>query len=110
MRKKLKDKWIKALRSGKYKQTYGTLRGKVGFCCLGVLCDIRNPKGWSVPKRNGHNQVYYISKENNCIGMLSSKILKAIQMSQDQMEKLIKLNDSRKHNFKTIAKYIEKNL
>lgn len=33
-----KDKWLKALRSGEYKQTTGSLcDGKGGYCCLGVL-------------------------------------------------------------------------
>lgn len=33
-------KWVKALRSGKYGQTTGTLQDKQGYCCLGVLCEI----------------------------------------------------------------------
>ena len=37
--------WVEALRSGNYKQTKGTLKGKlpeggVGYCCLGVLAEI----------------------------------------------------------------------
>lgn len=31
--------WIKALRSGKYKQITGRLAKDGGFCCLGVLCE-----------------------------------------------------------------------
>lgn len=37
---KIKKRWIKALRSGKYKQTKGVLHNEDGFCCLGVLCDL----------------------------------------------------------------------
>jgi hypothetical protein len=37
--------WIKALRSGKYKQTIGSLRNSKGFCCLGVLCDLASKDG-----------------------------------------------------------------
>lgn len=33
----VKKKWLKALRSGKYKQTKGTLCDGKGYCCLGVL-------------------------------------------------------------------------
>jgi len=39
----VKDRWIKALRSGEYKQTRGALRksnGEPSYCCLGVLCNI----------------------------------------------------------------------
>jgi hypothetical protein len=32
--------WVKALRSGEYEQTMGCLRDNVGFCCLGVACDV----------------------------------------------------------------------
>jgi hypothetical protein len=37
---KWKKRWVKALRSGKYKQDVGQLKSNQGFCCLGVLCDV----------------------------------------------------------------------
>ena len=40
MKKEIADLWVKALRSGKYKQTKGKLKDEFGYCCLGVLCDI----------------------------------------------------------------------
>lgn len=40
MKPEVKEKWLKALRSGEYKQTIRFLHTKEGFCCLGVLCDI----------------------------------------------------------------------
>ena len=36
----IKAKWLKALRSGDYKQTTGALYADGGYCCLGVLCDV----------------------------------------------------------------------
>jgi hypothetical protein len=36
----IKTKGLAALRSGGYKQTKRVLQDKMGFCCLGVLCDI----------------------------------------------------------------------
>lgn len=39
----IKKRWLKALRSGTYKQGTGALcqtEGGTGFCCLGVLCDV----------------------------------------------------------------------
>lgn len=43
MKKEVADKWIEALRSGKYKQGTGSLKTiHDEFCCLGVLCDISN--------------------------------------------------------------------
>jgi len=40
MKTEIKDKWVKALRSGEYTQGRGTLRKNDKFCCLGVLCDL----------------------------------------------------------------------
>jgi len=34
------EKWVEALRSGKYKQCQRRLRKEGGFCCLGVLDEI----------------------------------------------------------------------
>ena len=40
MNYKVKEKWISALRSGKYKQGIRHLRNEDKYCCLGVLCDL----------------------------------------------------------------------
>lgn len=44
MDKKIKTKWLKALRSGKYKQAKGYLFDGEGHCCLGVLCRVMGMK------------------------------------------------------------------
>jgi hypothetical protein len=46
MREAIAKKWIKALRSGQYKQCQGSLseeneEGR-SYCCLGVLCEVTN--------------------------------------------------------------------
>lgn len=45
MNKRVKKPWIKALRSGRYRQTRATLRTDEGdgfaYCCLGVLEKLR---------------------------------------------------------------------
>lgn len=40
MNTEVKEKWIAALRSGKYEQGSEKLRSVTGYCCLGVLCDL----------------------------------------------------------------------
>lgn len=45
MRTDIKERWLSALESGDYDQTTGRLAqvgkdGRVGYCCLGVLCDV----------------------------------------------------------------------
>lgn len=46
MKKKIMEKWVKALRSGKYQRTEGNLKEKrkekTSHCCLGVLCELYN--------------------------------------------------------------------
>jgi hypothetical protein len=42
----IKQRWVAALRSGKYPQTTGHLRDKDGYCCLGVLCDLKDSEKW----------------------------------------------------------------
>ena len=34
------NKWITALKSGKYRQATKMLRSPRGYCCLGVLCEV----------------------------------------------------------------------
>jgi len=40
MNLEIKEKWLKALRSGEYKQGNAFLNSNGKFCCLGVLTDI----------------------------------------------------------------------
>ncbi|MCU1305127.1 MAG: hypothetical protein JWQ87_5411 [Candidatus Sulfotelmatobacter sp.] len=44
MKKKALNKvakaWVRALRSGKYKQGVGALKREGHYCCLGVLCEL----------------------------------------------------------------------
>ena len=40
MDQEIARKWVKALRSGEYKQGRGRLRNRDRFCCLGVLCNL----------------------------------------------------------------------
>lgn len=48
MDKEIQDKWVKALRSGKYQQGRRALRTTDNkYCCLGVLCDLVASDEWS---------------------------------------------------------------
>lgn len=53
MKRTIRNRWVEALRSGKYQQATGTLTaitpaGKVGHCCLGVLTEIAVADGVEV--------------------------------------------------------------
>ena len=57
MKKEVAKKWVKALRSGKYKQGDGCLKqtnlkkNKTYHCCLGVLCELYNEQMSKSKKR-----------------------------------------------------------
>jgi hypothetical protein len=52
----IKQKWVEALRSGKFKQCRKVLRNDAGeMCCLGVLREIVSPGDTS--SRNGTNEL-----------------------------------------------------
>lgn len=56
-------KWVEALRSGQYAQTTSTLRDGsgdwVGYCCLGVACDLSGLGQWELIRGAWH---YVIDK------------------------------------------------
>ena len=113
MNKRIKAKWLKALRSGKYKQGKGRLKSTKGkavrYCCLGVLCDILDQKKWSTEPGaamiDGRFPSFWCKNEYS----LPDAVKKRLALSASKQETLIGLNDSGKR-FSTIANYIEENL
>lgn len=87
--KAVKDLWVKALRSRKYKQyTGGILHSPDGeaHCCIGVL-EIITAEQWPY-NYLGHNQ----------------------KVSLSEITKLWTMNDSGSYSFSKIANYIKANL
>lgn len=109
MDKTLKKKWVKALRSGRYKQTEGVLReeqgnranGKpiYGYCCLGVLCNVANYRGWIGDSLHDMGD-----------GDITSVSTKKSGLTESQISKLISMNDEDQLSFKGIADWIEKKI
>jgi hypothetical protein len=103
MLKKVKDKWVAALRSGDYKQGRNKMRSfEDEFCCLGVLCDIVDKSTW-----RPYNHGYY--KHDGVASLPSDSIRKEVKITDTQVSELAELTDSGK-DFKEIADYIEENL
>ena len=137
MDQQIKKSWIAALLSGKYKQGQGLLRrcnGEDVFCCLGVLVDIVTPEDWikkdscyAVPSPSEYGD------DDTNEGELSNDFMSSVGFTEDDQDKLIRLNDGRKfqpsmtgvqrdkqntdfvegstpQSFEQIAAYIEENL
>lgn len=107
----LKAKWVKALRSGEYKQGRGYLRQveSNSFCCLGVLCDIIDPENWreledmySFSKKSTDGSEYY--------GVMPPETKNMAGVSADEEQRLMEMNDNKHNSFEEIAGYIEKNM
>ena len=105
MDKELKTKWVKALRSGEYKQCKGQLRCSMDatfeggethtYCCLGVLaCTLEDDCDWDGSWDHP---------------LLPSRLRRKIGMSKSIQDQLVTLNDTCKWSFKKIAAWIEEN-
>jgi len=129
MKKKIADRWVKALRSGKYKQGIGYLNKDNKFCCLGVLCDLATKsKSINIQTKfdtntksiyneniiSDHRIFCYYDKE---LALLPQKVkewagmrnINGVFESNNKTEYcLTELNDNGK-SFKQIANIIEKN-
>ena len=113
MKKKDIQTWVKALRSGKYKQTAGSLcrNGETeSFCCLGVAIDVLCDGEWEY-NESENSWTYNGSRSAKIFdghGMPGMKTLKKIGLRKSAAIKLANLNDDGE-NFKSIAKWIEAN-
>lgn len=122
MKKSLRNSWVKALRSGKFKQTtaclerISTVTGKtVGNCCLGVLCHVAGVTRQKPKKDWGeyNNEIMFGRGNNASTGMIPSPTAYKLGLTDKMMEVLAHMNDSgkqkngKRHTFKSIADFIE---
>jgi hypothetical protein len=112
----IKERWIKALRSGKYEQDQGFLRTPDGYCCLGVLSDLYakdNDLKWLranwVYRLEGSDNDTWLTSHIVAWAKLNSKILvekaTGYEIIVDQYD-LAKMNDD-DVSFSEIADVIE---
>lgn len=90
----LKSRWVKALRSGEYRQAHCMLRDATGaMCCLGVLCSIQG-----TPDAMLNGVMKSIVPDEYAGGL-----------ARAMSEALARMNDGGK-SFPEIADYIEEHL
>lgn len=124
--------WVKALRSGEYKQTTEALRkrGSGGFCCLGVVCDISGLGVWKTPvktyetepKKSGYVFTSLTDSMNNNSDLTNTGVMEWLGMrrttwwrhsdgfsEQEWQYLLVDMNDTGK-SFDEIADFIEERI
>jgi hypothetical protein len=114
MNQEIKQKWVEALRSKKYKQGRGVLRRKDTYCCLGVLCDLNEKVEWKFLASTRLIEEQYIPSisPDNAFGdfFIPIEISEWAELSDVSSEVLVELNDDKFYSFEQIADYIEENL
>ncbi len=109
MKEEVKNEWVKALRSGEYKQAKHTLkRNDAGHCCLGVLCDISKVGKWE----DGTSSYYYVTKDGNAAYTSPPPLVyewAGIIKTMGSNDHLMNMNDTQGKSFLEIADYIDKN-
>ena len=110
MKKTIAEKWVKALRSGKYAKTKGLLckvakNGNKSYCCLGVLTELYNKEHIDKESLDGESLSYSVS---NWAGM-RSRVGMIAGSGHYSGKTLADLNDcdQSKRSFMRIADIIE---
>jgi hypothetical protein len=111
MNPEIKAKWLEDLRSGKFKQTEGTLKStEGGYCCLGVLCESMGYQ-WEEGKTGDYVVAGEFDEQNEPLECnLNNNILNRTGITTDEQGKLVSMNDSEGKSFLEIADYVEKHL
>ena len=117
MKKDIKTKWVKALRSGKYKQAAGKLKDDNGYCCLGVLCQLHAKEtklGKWITTDNEYYPINYVVGKSVGDVELPTAVMKWAGLSRPygisvKGSKLTNINDNEGKTFKELADIIEEN-
>ena len=121
MKRSLKERWVKALRSGTRKQGRNKLKiisffdDEDRYCCLGVLADITHPSWWEGEKwhlsleiQNKYSATMLHGSPNR-EGALGYAMLKEFGLHAGLERDLISLNDNGE-SFEEIASWIEEHV
>ena len=105
MDQQIKEKWVKALRSGEYKKGLGQLKNNqdITYCCIGVLGVCNNLQLYN------ENDSKSVAIQPNSF-KYNYGISELLGLTSDEERFLIKLNDNPYSTFEEIANHIENNL
>ena len=103
MDKKLRDEWVKALRSGEYEQGRLALQVNDAYCCMGVLCKVGEKIGFAPA-------IYSRNRPDTLQGsyLTAQPVGKELPIGADDI--LSRMNDSDRKSFPEIADWIERHI
>jgi hypothetical protein len=119
---KVKELWVKALRSGEYRQGHGYLHNEDGeMCCLGVLCDVAVKQGiipapeltasYDVYAYDDNEDIHYLPESvRTWAGLDNMRPDIPWENGENGRRGLDSINDEGIHDFNGIASLIEKYL
>lgn len=126
MKQDIKNKWVKALRSGKYKQGTGYLikssndGNQCQHCCLGVLCDLYLQENDATLSWNseivGDDEMLDVASLYGTEFVLPHQVQEwaglceespAVHLRDGRVKMLSELNDHDGYNFESLATLIE---
>ena len=126
MNPEVKQKWIGALRSGKYEQGSEKLRSVSGYCCLGVLCDLYAQEHNTEWEFRGNEETnlqpqdyWYFDKESEFLPesvMNWAKLFRNPMLRVEDNDEMFEVNEEvstlndEGYSFSTIADLIEAQL
>lgn len=105
MNPEIKQQWIEALLSKKYTQGRFYLRREDNYCCLGVLCDLKEDTEWFSPEEGST-----VFLHNFSIDFPSQDVIDWAGLDSSTISKLADLNDGNGLSFEEIAEWIRVNL
>lgn len=98
-------KWIKALRSSKYKQGFGALRETINYqtthCCLGVACEVfTKPEEFSE----------FLNGPTNWSCLVPNRVSELLGIVSDELRGILASRNDSYNSFAEIADMLEKNI
>lgn len=116
------QEWVRALQSGEYKQVNSTLRGfieqdtvtpyfidaeldkgNVGYCCLGVACELAPFGKWEGTTMFVNEREGEYNDQESSTGRLTHSMEEWLGVKDNETSEYIELNDAEKLSFKQIA-------
>lgn len=98
-------KWIKALRSSKYKQGFGALRKAINYqtthCCLGVACEVfMKPEEFSE----------FLNETTKWSCLVPDRVSELLGIASDELRGTLASRNDSYNSFAEIADMLEKNI